>query len=324
MKYLDRYLEDVKYHLYGKDKNDIIKELKSDILNRLDENYTEEDLIAVLEDLGAPWEVASSYNYDNNGLTITKENFNNYLKLLKLLFVIGLIVSCVAALDNFIDFNRFTLSFEIASVFTFIFDMLINTFNFTVISIGILTIIFYYIEKYDKEAKEYNKYIFPFLNPDTKVTKENKWSIKNLKSKRYNLIDYVAESICLIFFTGIFLVFLDRQIWPTEYQFFHVEYLNTFMGLIVLSIIIELVVNSYRFFVGENNLIYVILNILRNCYGIWASAFILLYQKMFYLPEVVIETSTLNNNIFYLVFFINVIIAISSISMSIYRYIKLK
>ncbi len=324
MKYLDRYLEDVKYHLYGKDKNDIIKELKSDILNRLDDNHNEEDLIKVLEDLGAPWEVASSYNFDNEGLTITKENFNNYIKLLKLLFIIGLITSSVAALDNFVDYSRFSLSFDFASVLTFILEMFFNTFNFTVTSIGILTIIFYFIEKYDKQAKEYNKYIFPFLNSSTKVTKENKWSIKNLKSKRYNLVDYVAESLCIIFFTGIFLVFLDRQIWPVEYQFFHIEYLNLFIGLVILSIIIELVVYSYRFFIGENTLIYVVLNFIRNCYGIWASAYIILYKEMFYLPEVVIETSTLNNNVFYLVFLINVIIAISSISMSIYRYIKLK
>ncbi len=322
MKYLDRYLEDVKYHLYGKDKNDIIKELKSDILNRLGDNYKEDDLIKVLEDLGAPWEVASSYNYDNEGLSITKENFNNYVKLLKLLFIIGLIVSAVAALDNFIDYTRFTLTFDYSSILTFIFDMIINTFNFTVTSIGILTIIFYFIEKYDNQAAEYNKYIFPFLNP--KPTKENTWSIKTLKSKRYNLIDYIGGSVSIVFFTGMFLVFLDRQIWPTEYQFFHAEYLNTFMGLVMFSVILELISYSIRFFIVEQKLIYVLLNIVRNCYGVWASAYILLFQKMFYMPEVVTEVSAVNDNVFVLIFFINLIIAISSVSMSIYRYIKLK
>ncbi len=321
MKYLDRYLEDVKYHLYGKDKHDIIKELKSDILNRLDDNYTEDDLIKVLEDLGAPWEVASSYNYDNEGLTITKENFNNYLKLIKLLFIIGLITSGIVALDNFIDYSRYALKIDFSSVIAFTFSTLIHTFQFTVFSIGILTIIFYFIEKNDTPVKDYTKY---FGINNYKTTKENTWSIKNLKSKRYNLVDYIGGSLSLIFFSSIFLVFLDRQIWPEEYQFFHTEYLNSFIGLVVISIMIELVVYSYRFFIGEHTLIYVILNFLRNCYGLWASAYVILYKKMFYLPEIVTETSTLTDSVFYLVFVISLITAISSISMSIYRYNKLK
>ncbi len=322
MKYLDRYLEDVKYHLYGKDKNDIIKELKSDILNRLEDNYTEDDLIKVLEDLGAPWEVASSYNYDNDGLTITKENFNNYIKILKLLFVIGFITSAVTAGTVFYDYQRFTFSIDAVKILTYIITTLHQTFNFMVFSIGILTIIFYFIEKHDKKEPKKNKlgnYIAPLSN--AKEYTSTKWTIKNLKSKRYNLADYIGGTIAIVFWTVLFLVFLDRQVWPIEYQFFKSEYFIAFAFLVLLSIILEILVNSYRFFKGEKTLMYVALNLFRNAYVIFSSAYILIYKEMFYIPSAI---SDVPQEIFILVFVINIIIALSSIYMSIYRYIKLK
>ncbi len=318
MKYLDRYLEDVKHYLYDKDKNDIIKELKSDIQNKLRDGYTEKELVEVLEELGSPIEVATSYNFENKGFSITNQNFNNYVKLIKLMFIVCLIASAVASFDIFIDYSRFKFLIDIESVVAFTISLIFNTLTFTVFSIGLLTIIFYLIEKYDTSG-EYSKHIFSAINPKSNVDKN--WTVKQLKAKRFNLIDYICGSLATIFWSGVFIVFLNNQFLPLEYQFFHIEYLSVFTLLIIISVVIELAVFSYRFFVGEHTFTFVVLNILKNCYGILASAYILLYKKMFYMPEIVTQIS---NDIFYFIFFISVIIAIASIVASIYRYIKLK
>lgn len=308
MKYLDRYLQDVRYNLYGKDKNDIIKELKADILNRLDENYSEDDLKAVLEELGSPTEVARVYNFGVDGLTITGSNFNNYIKLVQLMFFIGLITSfTLVCINNFTN----SISIDLISFLAIIFEFARTTFMITIYSIGILTIIFYFIERQD------NKNIQQGIEKGLKT----EWSIKDLKSKRYSLADYVGSTIVVIFWSVIFLVFLDREIWQEEFRFFHHEYFTTFAFLIFIGIFFEIIVNSYRYFIGEQKFMYVALNIFQNAFVIFSSAYILIYKKMFYIPQAITD---IDDNIFTIIFIINVIIAISSIVMSITRYIKLR
>ena len=97
--------------------------------------------------------------------------------------------------------------------------------------------------------------------------------------------------------------------------------MTQFTLVIVLSIFIELSIYSYRFFVGEHTALYLTLNIFRNCYSIFAAAYVLMDKKMFFLPPL---ATGLPDDLFSLIFFFCVGIALSSIVFSIYRYLKLK
>lgn len=319
MNYLDRYLEDVKYNLYGKDKNDIIKELRADILSKLGDDYTDEDLIKVLEELGSPAKVAGTYNFDSDGLIITGTNFNAYVKLIQLMAMISCIVATVAVVGTILGewANASAIELILKVVGTFIGSAV----NVMIISIGVLTIIFYFIERYDNgNGTRDFEHIVEMVNNNYQTT--SPWTIKDLKVKRYTLLDFVAGTIAMIVFPLMFLVCLEQQAIPDEFIFFHSEYIKSISIIVAISIGLEIVLNAFRYFAGEKKLGYVLLNVFKNLFSIFASWYILIDKQMFFMPKIVEDT--VDNNVFTFIFVLNLAIALSSIVLAIYRYIKLK
>lgn len=316
MNYLERYLEDVRYHLYGKDKNDIIKELKSDILNKLGDDYSDDDLIRVLEELGSPSKVADTYNFNGAGLSITGENFNIYVKLVKLMFTIGLIVATTSIIGTI--FEQWQSVTFIELILKIIGKFIAIVINFTMVSIGIITTSFYFIQKYENDDNATNiKQIF-----NNKSKTNGTWTIKDLKVKRYTLLDFLAGTSSIIFITVLFLVYLFTNSIPSEFIFFYSEYTDTIATILILSVIFEITQNAFRYFKGEKKVGYVILNLIRNIYLIFTSWYILIYKQMFFVPQI-IQNDT-NDSIFIYFFILNVVIGICSIAITLYRYIKYK
>ncbi|MFV0520087.1 MAG: hypothetical protein ACK5LY_07410 [Lachnospirales bacterium] len=311
MKNLDIYLEEVKYYLINKDKNDILKEIRMNILNKLGDDYTEKQLIEILEELGEPSVFANQYN-KNNGIYITEKNYINFVNILKILVIIGVIVSCINSIDFLWDYERIRFDINRFSVFLAILAILRNIIMFTIFSIGVLTTVFYFIEK-----NNVNNEILSEANNEV----DQIWTVKNLKGKRYSFQDYVISTISVVFWSLAFIFIINRAT-PSEYQFFKKEYLFLFIIIILVSVLMEIIKNSYKCFVGENKVFYVILNIVCNIYAIFSSAFVLLYKKMFYIPTII--QNDIGNEVFYIIFFITIIICSFSIVFSIYRYIKLK
>lgn len=305
MKYLDKYLQEVRYNLYCKDKDDVIKELKSDILNKLGESYTEKDLILVLEEMGSPKRFARRYNFDDEGLTITNENFNNYIRLIKLLFAIGFIIFVVIGILEVLFYNE--------SIITMLFTVIHQSFLFTVFSIGILTIIFYFIEKNSGK----------FKNNTSEENLYGKWNIKELNSKDYSTMGFVIDTVVVVFFSLIFLAFLKNQLLPQEYEFFHTEFINEFSVIIIISLVFEIARNLCKYIKGESSSLYVVFNFFDNAYLIFSSAYVLIYREMFYIP-LVIKHNQPDSFLFSKVFIVCLIIAVGSVIISLYKYLKLR
>ncbi len=89
--WIERYIRDVTRRLPEKEREDIARELKANIYDMLPEQPTEADVKAVLQELGAPGELAEKYRQKPRYL-ISPAMFDEYLRVLKwLLPLVGLI-----------------------------------------------------------------------------------------------------------------------------------------------------------------------------------------------------------------------------------------
>lgn len=94
MELIERYIYAVTEQLPEGMKDDIGKELRSNIEDMLPDNYSENDVKAVLAELGNPWKIAEDYQPKQRYL-IGPAFYGKYLTVLKL--VVGIVMVVVAA-----------------------------------------------------------------------------------------------------------------------------------------------------------------------------------------------------------------------------------
>lgn len=87
MNMIDRYIQAVKQHLPQDAREDIAKELESNIKDMLPDDYTDEDIYQVLKNLGSPLKLANEYNRRKRYL-IGPGYYEKYLSTLKLVISI--------------------------------------------------------------------------------------------------------------------------------------------------------------------------------------------------------------------------------------------
>lgn len=142
MKNLERYLKALKKHLPKKDRDDIVLELKTLILDEFEEtNQTEQDLNDILLRMGDPRMVAS--NYTNKAL-LSKEIEPLYLLILKIVsgaVTLGLVVASLV--DVVFTTQEFSITAVVLALLFAIPDILMAIIS----AIGMITIIFYFIDK---------------------------------------------------------------------------------------------------------------------------------------------------------------------------------
>lgn len=96
---IDCYVYDVVRRLPEKDREEVKKELTSDLLDMLPEHYTENDVATVLQSLGSPSKMAEQYRSAPRYL-ISPANFDNYIMVLKLAAGVGAAIALIAGLMN--------------------------------------------------------------------------------------------------------------------------------------------------------------------------------------------------------------------------------
>lgn len=94
MELIERYIYAVTEQLPEGMKDDVGKELRSNIEDMLPEDYSESDVKAVLEELGNPWKIAEDYQPKQRYL-IGPAFYGKYLTVLKL--VVGIVMVVMAA-----------------------------------------------------------------------------------------------------------------------------------------------------------------------------------------------------------------------------------
>lgn len=112
---IERYVYDVTRRLPEKDRQEVSKELNSNILDMLPDGAGEEDIKHVLYELGAPASLANKYR-QNPRYLISPDIYDDYIRILKLvlplvgglLLIIGLIIGVIDGIhDGMTDASAF-------------------------------------------------------------------------------------------------------------------------------------------------------------------------------------------------------------------------
>lgn len=115
MEMIDRYIYAVTQHLPENIREDVSKELRSNIQDMLPEDASEAQIKDVLEELGNPAKLAVEYNPQKRYL-IGPGVYNQYIKLLKLVTGIAAItLGCIAIFTGVFNFSAVQKPEEIVS-----------------------------------------------------------------------------------------------------------------------------------------------------------------------------------------------------------------
>ncbi|PDY45980.1 HAAS signaling domain-containing protein [Bacillus pseudomycoides] len=105
MNLIEIYIQEVTRRVPEKNREDIALELRSTIEDMLPDDYSEEDVKAVLEKLGSPVTLASGYR-DRPMYLIGPRYFDVYVTLLKMILPIAAVISLISMIaGNFIGYS---------------------------------------------------------------------------------------------------------------------------------------------------------------------------------------------------------------------------
>ncbi|MGE6716438.1 HAAS signaling domain-containing protein [Peribacillus frigoritolerans] len=252
MELIELYIQEVTRRLPEKNRADIALELQSTIEDMLPEDYTEQDVKAVLLKLGDPVTLASGYR-DRPMHLIGPRYYDVYISLLKMILPIAAVISLIALVgDNPFRDTGNTVMEAILKI--------IGKGISGIISTGIqvffwLTLSFAILERLDtsKDQSPVTKDLKPW-------TPENLKDIPNIsKKKAVTMVEVFASLLGLSVFAALYFnaanllgVYEKRNgslIFVTPS--FNQDVLNSYWLLVSCVIIIGVLLAIYKLFLGR-------------------------------------------------------------------------
>ncbi|MEK4011785.1 hypothetical protein [Peribacillus sp. FSL M8-0224] len=252
MELIELYIQEVTCRLPEKNRADIALELQSTIEDMLPEDYTEQDVKAVLLKLGDPVTLASGY-CDRPMHLIGPRYYDVYISLLKMILPIAAVISLIALVgDNPFRDTGNTVMEAILKIFGKGISGIIST--------GIqvffwLTLSFAILERLDtsKDQSPVTKDLKPW-------TPENLKDIPNIsKKKAVPMVEVFASLLGLSVFAALYFnaanllgVYEKRNgslIFVTPS--FNQDVLNSYWLLVSCVIIIGVLLAIYKLFLGR-------------------------------------------------------------------------
>ncbi|RID86208.1 hypothetical protein D1953_10570 [Peribacillus asahii] len=204
MSLIDIYIQEVTRRLPEKSREDIALELRSTIEDMLSDDYSEEEVKAVLEKLGNPATLASGYR-DQPMHLIGPRYFDVYVTLLKMILPIAVVISLISMIATyFMNYGG-----EEAVINVALHIMGEGIWRIIEVSMQVffwLTLVFAILERTDKGKDQ---------NPLT--TSLSKWTPDDLKD-----ISYIPKKKAITKFE-VFGGLMWTSIWATLY--FYAEHL---------------------------------------------------------------------------------------------------
>ncbi|MEK4627108.1 hypothetical protein MKZ17_02480 [Solibacillus sp. FSL R7-0682] len=172
MKMIEIYIQEVTRRLPEKMRTDIALELRSTIEDMLPQNYSEEDVKGILDQLGNPTVLANGYK-DQPMHLIGPRYFDVYVSLLKMILPIATVIAFITIITKY--FTGYNAEEAIINI---VF-LIIGEGIWTIIEVGMqvffwLTITFAIIERFDKEK-----------DPEPLSFSLEKWTSDDLKNIAY-------------------------------------------------------------------------------------------------------------------------------------------
>lgn len=263
MKLIDRYVYAVTEHFQKDLREDIGKELRTNIEDMLPDNYTEKDVYKVLEELGSPFKLANEYNPSKKYL-IGPGFYDNYISVLKL--VIGICTSVfvgIALLSWAIDppVDGYTYG-NLLVLFT---NLIVAVCEGAIQGALWVTVVFVILERSGVESGQ-----IPFSN--------KKWTPDDLPEypindkKKISRKETVFSIFCTVLFTSI--IYIKPQLIAlftkddngvlNATPFFNIDRLQKYMLIFFVLVIIQLVIFIWKYITGSWNLPLAIVNTIYN------------------------------------------------------------
>lgn len=245
MNYVDRYIYAVVKYLPEKDRADISEELRANIFDMLGDDYSEENIVRILEEMGSPFKLALSY-MGNDHYIIGPKVYHLYLEVLKIVAVAAVIIGVITFTLELITEVGGIASVEeiigiIVSGFTTVFSVLVG-FIFWV------TLIFVIIERTDSAEEVLNTIGKPFKVSNLK-------DIPDVGRKKISKVEMVVTLIMTIVFIYIFVYRNDLIAVYTQN-----DTIKIFNGDIIAG---------YRFIILFSGGLSILVAILKLIYGRW-------------------------------------------------------
>jgi len=283
MELIEKYIHEVTRRLPETSRQDIALELESTIYDMLPEEYTEQDIYTVLENMGSPSLLASKYT-DKPMHIIGPKYYDLYISLFKLILPIVLIFSLISiVLGKIAD--------PIAD--GAILEMLITIFSesiWTIIIVFIhtffwLTFIFVILERTDgtKDQRPRSLTLKPWTPEDLK-------SIPYVPKKKSISIYQAYTSIFFSIIWGVIYFYANHVvgIYENAEQGFHMvtpvfqqEVLMVFWPLIILLIAAEIALSIYKLIQKQWTLLLASLSTVKEVVAVIIFVFIFMHENIF-------------------------------------------
>ncbi len=200
MNLLDLYLEEVHNLLPPKNRKDILKEIRSTLLDMIEDRKaqpgqgaSEETVKSVLKDFGAPRKVARQFGARN--VLIGPRLFPVYLQVLRIVLIVVAALNVLGLMVSVIN-----PSGADASLFEMVFTIIGGLFSSLFTAFGIVTLSFAGIERTSPE--------------EWKISLDQEWSPEDLrkheKQERVSITELAIEITLMLIFITVLNFFLDR------------------------------------------------------------------------------------------------------------------
>jgi len=255
MKLIDRYLHEVKRHLPRKNREDILTELRSSLVDALEsragEETSEEEARALLKEWGPPREVAASYHPEGQYL-IGPALFPLFR------MVVGITLAAVIGAQIL----AWGLAIAIGREPFILWEALAGLLNSIPMAVGSVVIVFMILQRFEVQPEMEEEDWDPGSLPQITDTQE---------VKRGELIAGVVVSILVLVLLVAFPEWVGFVSLP-EGRFYTNPVLGRYLGWIVLSLLAGIGLNIYLLWQGRWKKVTRFLKVAVNLLSIWVLA----------------------------------------------------
>jgi len=275
MSYIDRYIYAVTKYLPEKDREEVARELRANIEDMLEEDYSEENITRVLEDMGSPYDLSLEYMAKDNYL-IGPRVYHIYLEVLKIIafvaIIIGIITFAVDLIFNASDIDSLgSVIGIIASGFGTIISMLFGFFFW-------VTLVFVIIERTNSMDEIRQSMDKPFKVANLKEVPKN-------DTKKISKVEMVITLVLTVVFLFIFLFRSDLMAiyiaGEGSYEIFNAETIRSYSLLIIGVGAFSILVTSVKLLIGRWNEMLGVLSAVYALVSLIATVLILTDSNLF-------------------------------------------
>lgn len=252
MNYVERYIYAVTRYLPEKDREEVGRELRSNLEDMLLEDYSEENIKRVLEDMGSPYELSSRY-LDQEKYLLGPRVYPIYMEALKILVIVAVIVGAITfTVDLFFTINAIdtvnSLSDIIGTTVRIITNGIGIMFDVVVGFFFWVTLGFIIVEKtnvLDEMKSPKNK---AFVVEDLKEIPKSKGKKISKVEMAFSFVFTIAFLFIFLFRNDLIAVYIAGE---GSFAIFNVDTIRSYGVLVMVVGALSLLLTLYKLIAGR-------------------------------------------------------------------------